>query len=67
MADIIKSAQKGKMKIHYGKIIEATEAELFDYYVKSGWSEIMSYIDFKERCIKQGTKVIEDKENDNDR
>lgn len=52
------------MKIHYGKIVEATEAELFDYYVKSGWSEIMTYIDFKERCVKQGTKVIEDKEDD---
>ena len=55
------------MKIHYGKIIEATDEELFDHYVKSGWSEIMTYIDFKERCIKQGTKVIEEhEENDKD-
>lgn len=46
------------MKITNGKIVEATNAELYEYWLKR-WSDIYSYPDYKRRCIELGTKVIE--------
>lgn len=49
----------GVMKVKNGKIVEATESELYGYYLKQEFYEIMSFTDYKERCIELGTKVIE--------
>lgn len=50
------------MKITNGKIVEATNTELYEYWLKQ-WSDIYSYTDYKQRCIELGTKVIEDDRN----
>lgn len=47
------------MKVSYGKIVEATEDELFSYWIKAEFCEIMSFDEYKQRCIQLGTKVIE--------
>ena len=47
------------MKVKNGKIVEATESELYGYYLKQEFYEIMSFTNYKERCIELGTKVIE--------
>lgn len=53
------------MTIKNGKITEATEAELFEHYLKFGFDDIMSFLDFKTRCVSLGTKIVdEDGEND---
>lgn len=46
------------MKIKNGKIVQATESELFDHYLKSGFDEIMSFIDYKRKCETLGTKIV---------
>ena len=48
------------MKVEYGKIVEATDIELFRYWLKSGWCDVYSYTDYKNRVKELGTKVIED-------
>ena len=47
------------MKIENGKIVQATEDELFGVYLARGFDEIMSFVEYKERCEAAGTKVIE--------
>lgn len=47
------------MKIKNGKIIQATEQELFNIYLKSDYDEILSFPDYKRRCIELGTKIID--------
>ena len=46
------------MKIENGKIVQATEDELFGVYLARGFDEIMSFVDYKERCEAAGTEVI---------
>lgn len=46
------------MKVEKGKIVECTEAELFEYYLTRGWDDIMSFAEYKDKCIKYGTQVI---------
>jgi hypothetical protein len=48
------------MKVKNGKIVEATEDELFGYWLKAEFCEIMSLGEFKKRCVELGTKVIEE-------
>lgn len=48
------------MKVKNEKIIEATEAELFDYYLKRGYDDLFSFEYYKHRCIELGTKIIEE-------
>lgn len=50
------------MKVKNGKIAEATESELFEVYLRRGLDDIMSFIDYKRRCVELGTKVIEEYE-----
>lgn len=50
------------MKVEKGKIVECTEAELFEYYLTRGWDDIFSFPDYMRRCIENGTKVIADEE-----
>ena len=48
------------MTIKNGKIATATEAELFDVYLKRGFDDIMSFPDYKNRCVELGTQIIEE-------
>lgn len=48
------------MEIKNGKIVEATDIELYEYWITSGWSYIYSYTDYKNKVKELGTKVIED-------
>ncbi len=47
------------MKIENGKIVQATEDELYSIYLSREWFEIMPFDEFKERWEAAGTKVIE--------
>ena len=48
------------MEIKGGKIVKATNIELYKYWLKSGWSDIYSYTEYKNKVRELGTKVIED-------
>lgn len=48
------------MKVENGKIIEATERELFEQYLKRGYDEIFSFPYYLERCKGLGTKIIDE-------
>ena len=48
------------MEIERGKIVEATDIELFRYWLESGWSDIYSYTEYKNKVKELGTRVIED-------
>lgn len=48
------------MKVKNGKIVEATEDELFTNYLKRGLDDVMSFPEYLKRCKELGTKVIEE-------
>ena len=50
------------MKVTFGKIIEATEDELFSVWLKCGWCEIMSFYEYKYRCEYLGTTILDSEE-----
>ena len=52
------------MTIENGKIVEATDSELFSYWLKSDWCEIMSYPDYKWRLKDLGCVILESEDND---
>ena len=52
------------MKIENGKIIEATENELFDIYLEGQWDNIYSFNKYVELCEKAGTKIIKKESKD---
>lgn len=45
------------MKIEKGKIVEATESELLDYYLKRELDTVMSFADYKRRMKDAGVKI----------
>ena len=47
------------MKVKNGKIVEATESELFKLYLSRGFDDIMSFSDYKSQCVRFGTKIVE--------
>lgn len=49
------------MTVKNGKIVKATEGELFEYYLKRGFDDIMSFTDYINRCIELGTQIIDEK------
>ena len=49
------------MKIENGKIIEATEDELFDYYLRREYDLIYAFPMYMMACKKNGTKIIKEK------
>ena len=49
------------MRVENGKIIQATETELFTFYLNKSFDDIIPFEEFKRRCIEQGTEVVEDK------
>lgn len=50
------------MKVENGKIIEATENELFEHYLKLGFDDIFDFYTYKRRCEASGVKITEDGE-----
>ena len=46
------------MEIKDGKIVSATNVELYEYWLKQ-WSDIYSYIEYKNKVKELGTEVIE--------
>lgn len=50
-----------RMNVEDGKIVEATESELFDYYLTHGWDDIMSFPDYLEKMKNAGVKIAYDK------
>ena len=50
------------MKVINGKIAEATEDEMFDYYLTRNWDDVMSFREWMRRCEEQGTTVTDKKE-----
>lgn len=50
------------MKIKDGKIIEATNDELYGFWLTQ-WSDIYSYTEYKDKIKTLGTKVIENDDN----
>ena len=51
------------MKFKNGKIVEATELELFDYYLSRGFDDFMSFTFYMKRCEDLGTVITEKEEN----
>ena len=49
-----------EMKIVKGKIVEATESELLDYYFTRDFDIVVSFETFKDMCKEAGTKVTEE-------
>ena len=52
------------MKIENNKITEATRLELFSYWLKRGLDDFIEFHVFLENCVKNGTKVIEEDNDD---
>jgi len=47
------------MKVENNKIVEATEAELYFYWLKSGYENIYSFKEYVAACIKVGTSITD--------
>lgn len=45
------------MKVENGKIVEATESELYDYYLTRGWDDVMSFPEYLEKMRSAGVVV----------
>lgn len=50
------------MKTIDGKIVEATENELYEIYLKKEYDEVMDFNEFLFQCKLLGTKVIKEGE-----
>ena len=54
------------MKIKNGKIVEATELELYDYYLAREWFEVYSFPHYKRLCKALGMKIVDKEVRDAD-
>lgn len=50
------------MKVCDGKIVEATENELFSQYLKAGYDDVISFQDYLYRCKELGTIITPEDE-----
>lgn len=50
------------MKVENGKIVEATELELYDYYLTREWYYFYSFTEYKYECELNGTKITDKEE-----
>ena len=50
------------MTVVDGIIVEAPEAEMFDYYLTRDWDTVMSFREWLQKCEEQGTKVTDKQE-----
>ena len=41
-----------------GKVLEATELELFNYYTSANYAGVMNFNTYKESCKISGTKIV---------
>lgn len=48
------------MKVESGKITEATEAELYEYYLTRDWCELYDFQTYKWLCKASGTKITDE-------
>lgn len=48
------------MKIKSNKIIEATEAELMEHYLKEGYDDIYSFREYLRLMVEAGVKILEE-------
>ena len=51
------------MRIENGKIVQATESELFNYWLKQ-YSDLYSYTDYKSRMVRLGVVITDDNKRD---
>ena len=49
------------MKVENGKIVEATEEEMFDYYLTREWDLVMSFSEYLRKCKENGTRIVKTK------
>lgn len=49
------------MTIENGKIVKATESELFLFYLHRGLEDTLSFWEFRRMVIDEGGEVIEDR------
>lgn len=54
------------MEIKKGKIVKATDGELYKYWLRQ-YSDIMSYTDYKNKMINLGVTIIEIKERESNK
>ena len=47
------------MEIKYGKIVKATNEELYKFWLEH-WSDFLPYNEYKTRYIELGTKVVDE-------
>lgn len=52
------------MKIENGKIAEATESELYDYWLAREMYDLYSFTKYKLLCQDAGTKIIDEEARD---
>ena len=50
------------MKIRKNKIVEATEKELFKYYMDSDWYQLLPFDEYLKNMKEHGCKIIEENE-----
>jgi len=50
------------MEIKNGKIIKATEVELFKYYIEREYEDILSFPDYLDRMKNIGVEIQKEKE-----
>lgn len=53
------------MKVECGKIVEATEEELFSRYLRAGMDDIMSFYTYMAICEAHGTTITNKEGNNN--
>jgi hypothetical protein len=54
------------LKVENGRIVEATESELRDYWLTKGLDDIYSFPEFLKKIQKAGVKIVEEAENEAD-
>lgn len=54
------------MKIEKGLIVEATERELFSYYLSRSFDDIMPFSTFMDLMKGRGVNIIEESEEENE-
>lgn len=59
-------ARRQAMKVENGKIVEATENELFAQYLRSDWDELFSFPEYLALLKYQGVKVVDEHADDQD-
>lgn len=48
------------MKVVDDKITEATESELYGYYLSRGWEDVYDFPTYKRLCKENGTVITDD-------